>query len=249
MLSEITHIFFDLHGTLIDPKRAQQSFRLGLGCMMAQRYGQTPAFWQAIYDEIVADWDSYHVDLNYSNDEGLRDYREGLFRTTRALFVIAELPVPSQWAIHNLAHDLFAAWGTSNTAYPDVHPVMQALKTARYWLGIVTHLWAAQGKAILKGAGLSDAFTMILGSDTLAQFDQNVSWYQKAASRVNMPPQKCLVVDDRAKYIAAAHAAGMHTAHILREPARVVASDDADMILERDLKPLLRVLEGESHDI
>ncbi len=217
----ITHIFFDLHGTLIESARLHPCYSDGIGRVMAARYGSTTEHWSAVHRQIVAEWDVYYADLNLSGDEGLHDMAEGMFRTTRALFRLAQLPEPPPEDIRILAQQLLELAPEACPAlYPDVLPVLEQLLAAGYRLGIASHAPSYQARGILRGSQIEHFFTApIVGPDISEEFEKNAAFYDYAARLASVSPKNCLVVDDHNKAIQGAHATGMSGILLQRMPS------------------------------
>lgn len=214
----ITHIFFDLHGVLVDSQRMLQNQRRGIGQIMAERYGQSPEIWEEAYQRIVADWDSYFADLNLSGDEMLRDLKEGWFRVTRALFRLVAVAEPEKNEISQLSLELLAtAPAYGDALYADARIAVERLHEKGYHLGVVTHALAGQAQAALRGANILDYFSApIIGCDTVEQFDKDQMFFIKMANLAQVQPEKCLVVEDSDIAISSAKSAGMQTIKIAR---------------------------------
>jgi 2-haloacid dehalogenase len=241
----ITHIFFDLHGTLIDGARLHPCYTAGLGRVMAGRYGGDPAVWATANARIVADWDSYYADLNLTED--VADVWEGYLRTTRALFRLTGITEPPLAEVTALSRELpgLAPQGC-DACYPDVPPVIRALYQAGYTLGICTHALTAQARTTLAGGGLLDCFAgPLIGFDEPEQFEKDGRFFGYAARAAGVDPAHCLAVDDLPAAIAGARAAGMRTAYIDRRGTGQPVS--ADWSLSDSLTPLLDQLQV-SHD-
>jgi FMN phosphatase YigB (HAD superfamily) len=207
----LTHIFFDLHGVLIDSKRMAQNYRKGLRQIMAARYGQAPEIWEKAHSRIVGDWDSYFADLNLSGDDAMRDLKEGWIRVTRALFRLAKVTEPDKDEIALLSLELPAtAPAYGDALYEDARSAIKQLHEKSYRLGVVTHALAGQAKSALKGAKVLDYFAApIVGMDTVGQFDKDRMFFIKTAHLAQVEPEKCLVVDTNEASLAGAKSAGM----------------------------------------
>ena len=217
----ITHIFFDLHGTLIDSECMLQNYRRGLGQIMSTRYGQSPEVWEEADRRIVADWDSYFADLNLSGDDVLRDLKEGWIRITRALFRLAKVTEPQKDVISALSLELpSTAPAYGDAIYEDARIAVKQLHDEGYQLGVVTHALEGQAKAALKGANLLDCFTApIVGMDTVEQFDKDRIFFIKTAHLAKVEPAQCLVVDTSQEALTGAKSAGMQVIRLNRGAA------------------------------
>lgn len=106
-------------GILVDGHKIRQCYQQNMAQVMSEHYGKSPEFWQTIDQQIVADWASYHADLNFSGDDGIIDMYEALFRVTRALFTIGQVPEPEKPEITALANELIATPCDNSVILPD----------------------------------------------------------------------------------------------------------------------------------
>src|SRR5690348_13881004 len=122
----ITHIFFDLHGTLADGAKVHVFYSTRLGQILSPRYGGVPDAWAQANRTVLADWVSYFVDLDLEGDHGLADMWEGYFRTTRAMFRLVGVPEPPHDELVQLSRELpgLAVEGC-DALYPEVRDVLK----------------------------------------------------------------------------------------------------------------------------
>jgi FMN phosphatase YigB (HAD superfamily) len=233
----VTHILFDLYGTLSDSSRMVACYPVALGQVMSARYGGGPEAWAEANRRIVADWDSYYADLDLEGEHGIEDMWEGEYRTTRALFRLGGVPEPEQSAITALSRELpYQVTRLCDTFYPDAKAVIPQLHAAGYVLGIASHTLTGQARGTLEGAGMMQYFSgPILGPDFTGEFAKNQAYY-RAVLREGLQPADVLVVDDKLDGIQGANAAGMRTVHLRRESA--AAPSPADHTLLGDLSRL-----------
>lgn len=90
MIEGCTHIFFGLHGTLVESAQLQACIKRNCVRILNQRYG--PADWAEAERRLMQDWDSYYADLDLDGEYGIDHLWEGLYRTTRARFRMAGRP-------------------------------------------------------------------------------------------------------------------------------------------------------------
>lgn len=244
----ITHIFFDLHGTLVHTARLAPCFAESIGHMMAGYYGGQPQDWAKAYQHIQADWTSYFADLHLGGDEGLANLREGLYRTTRALFRLMHVKEPSQPQLMELAIQLAenAPSHCKDVFYEDVQACLQALHAQHYQLGICSYALAQQARSLLMRAGLMTYFTgPIIGPDVAERFEKSTQFYEAAVRLAGTSSQYCLAVDDSLSDLSSAHQVGMMTAHLDRPGMHPSANADvykADLILGDNLHSLINAM-------
>lgn len=217
-MSAIQHILFDLHGTLVDSARLRLFIADEVGRMMAARYGQDAKGWAAAYARIQADWHSYFADLHLSGDEGMANLREGLFRTTRALFRLMDTPEPDMDHIHALATTLASesARVTVAVLFDDVLPMLADISQRDVHLHVCSDTFAKQARTLLESAGIADQFEHVFGMDTLGQLDRDAAYYDLIAGRCGTSAGVCLVVDDDQRHVRAAKASGLQAVHLAR---------------------------------
>lgn len=241
----LTHIFFDLHGTLVDNKSVlTPCYAANLGHVMAARYGGDPHTWEQAHQQINADWFSYFVDLNL--DEDIDDMWEGLFRTTRALFRLTGTPEPSAAEIHALVRELPGlASENCDAFFPDARATVQTLHEAGYTLGVCTHGIVRQAQGTLHGAGVRDYFSgPLIGPDVTGHFRKHEGYFTIAALRAGVDPAHCLMIDDTVDNLEGAKAIGMKTIYICRDARPAAALNYVDALLHPDLTGLPALVEG-----
>ncbi|MFN8372135.1 MAG: HAD family hydrolase [Anaerolineae bacterium] len=240
----ITHIFFDLHGTLADGARVHECYCAGVGRVLSGRYGGAPDAWARANRAIVADWDSYFTDLDLAGDEGYADMWEGYFRTTRAMFRLTDTPEPSKAELLKLTRELpgLAVEGC-DALYPEVRGVLKQLGAAGYKLGAASNALLSQVRATLAGGGILGQFDApIMAADVAEQWVKDADYYRIAAIKAQVPPSSCLVVDDNVEPLAGAREAGMRTAWVKRRQSEAQAR--VDVMLRDDLSALPQVIQA-----
>jgi FMN phosphatase YigB (HAD superfamily) len=234
----ITHIFFDLHGVLADGMKVHHCYSTGLGRILSKRYGGVPNAWAQANRAIVADWDSYFVDLDLEGDNGLADMWEGMYRTTRAMFRLVGVPEPHHTELLELSREVpgLAVEGC-DALYPEVRNVLKQLRAAGYILGGASNAILPQVRATLAGGGILDEFQgPIMGADVAGQWAKDENYYRLAASLAGVAPDQCLVVDDQLNPLQGARDASMCTAWIDRKKSG--KRPPVDILLEGDLSTL-----------
>lgn len=215
----ITHIFFDLHGTLIDGTRLHPCYSAELGRLMTERFGLTPQQWIAANRQVLRDWDHYYADLDLTGEDGMAHLWEGLYRTTRALFRITRTPEPDKQTLTALSREIPGAVTRSCDAlYHDARSVIERLAGAGYTLGVTTHALSTQARGVLEGARVLAAFNgPIIGPDVADHFEKDETFYRFAMLQAGVAPEHCLTVDDSTHCILGAKAAGLHTVQLYRK--------------------------------
>jgi len=234
----ISHVFFDLHGTLVDGAALHPCYSAALGRYMAQRFGRTPAEWADANRRVLADWDSYYTDLDLTGGNGIADMWEGLLRTTRAMFRLLDVPMPDRSTLRALSREIPGAVTRScNALYPDARPVIERLCAAGAMLGVTSHALEAQSRGLLRGGDVLRYFAApVVGPDSIERFAKDEVFYAFAARKASVDPSECLAVDDSLVCLDGARAAGFQVLHIARRPNAYV---NPQVPMKRDLYGVL----------
>jgi FMN phosphatase YigB (HAD superfamily) len=242
-MSRITHVFFDLHGTLVDAVvRLPPLYRAALGRYMAGRYGGDPAEWAEANRRVVEDWDSYYADLDLSGEDSLEQMWEGQTRTLRALFRLTGRPYPPPdemtWLVH--AHH-YAVTSQCDGLYPEVYGVLQAVHAMPLTLGVISQAVTGHAGGLLVGAGVREWFTgPIITPDVAGYFGKDAGYFRLAFAGAEAAPQQCVVVDDDPDTLRIAAALGARA--VLIDRAGLYA--DGETVILPDLGRLPEVLRG-----
>ena len=208
-------ILFQCIGLLVDGRKIRQSFRENMAQLMSECYGKSVDAWKAADQQIVADWAYYHADLNFSGEDGIEDINEALFRVTRALFTIANVPEPPKAEITNLAKELISI-PCKNMLLPDVLPAIEKCQEQGYTIGIFSYLLENQIRAIT--AEIPD-LEPIIGADTLNHYEHDLMYFRKLAVRVKASPDKIRIVANSPQTLAIASQSGMQAIPVRQSSA------------------------------
>lgn len=194
----ISHVFFDLHGVLVDHTGAlPRQYRAALAGFMAARYGGDPAAWAEAYARVTADWDSYYADLDFSGDDSLAQVREGETRVLRALFRLTGQPCPPPEAIARLVDEYqYPVASRCDALYPDARAALEALRALPLTLGVITHAVCDRAIGLLAGAGVGAWFGgPLVTPEAAGYFGKDAGYYRLAFGAVS--PGRCVVVEAR----------------------------------------------------
>ncbi|MCC6617150.1 MAG: HAD family phosphatase [Anaerolineae bacterium] len=228
----ISHVFFDLHGTIVDRERNPSHYARGLGEFMAERYGGAAEDWAEANRRIFADFDSYYTDLDLGADDCIEQMWEGEFRTTRALFRLTGTPEPSHeelWTLTRERGEQATSRG-GDAFYPDSAPTIKALAAAGYALGTCSNALSGQVRGSLHAGGVLEYFTTPhFGGDLAGHFIKDELFFGAICRRVGVEPSSCLIVEDHLGALASARRLGAMAVHICRgaEAAKLAAKSPA----------------------
>jgi FMN phosphatase YigB (HAD superfamily) len=242
-MAGITHIFFDLPGVLVDTVKLNGCYGAQIGVIMAQRYGGEAEKWTEAQRRITADWDSYYADLDLDGEDGIEHLWEGMYRTTRALFRLTNMPEPPQHELTTFSRELPGLAAQSCDAlFPEAREVMQRVYEAGYTLGIISHFVVSRARGTLIGGGSADFFKgALVGPDVVGHFVKDAAYYTFAARQAKVSPECSLVVESQIQAMRSAKNAGMQTVYVRREQSAKPSA--ADCTIEGDLWGLVRFLE------
>lgn len=132
-------------------------------------------------------------------------------------------------------------------ALPGVLPLLRALRAQGFRLALGSSTPQSNIRVILSAVGIGNCFDAIVTGDDVTHGKPHPEVFLKAAERLGLPPERCVVVEDAVVGVQAAKAAGMrclavtttHPDEKLQQADRVVASladvsaDDFDALLAR----------------
>jgi beta-phosphoglucomutase-like phosphatase (HAD superfamily) len=86
--------------------------------------------------------------------------------------------------------------------------------------------------ATLRGLGLQDAFGAVVSASEVGSAKPAPDLFLTAATRLRVPPGRCLVLEDTGPGIAAAKAAGMFAVQLRAASTALPPLPDADLVLD-----------------
>lgn len=165
-------MFVFFHGdVVIDRVLLRQYLPAATGQALAATVGGEVALWQAAYQRVQPDWDSYWADLSLDDEDSLAQWREGRFRIVRGVFRVAGQQPPAAEQMAHYVDDLPRSVGRRC-------PAIRVEDAALFWqladqkigVGIVTPTQASGLVwGMLEAAGLDRLVSAVLGPDELGQ--------------------------------------------------------------------------------
>lgn len=204
----------------------------------------SPSAWEAILfdnDGVLVDTEALYF---LANREALApvgialepsDYVELFLRTGRGAFHLAEARGVSPAEIAGLRAARDRRYGelvaTADIGIPDVAGLVPAL-AARYRLAIVTSSEPDPFARTHARTGLLPHFELVLTRDCYTRSKPDPEPYLEAVRRLGLSPERCLVIEDSERGLAAAKAAGL-TCWVI--PSALTAGgrfERADLVLD-----------------
>lgn len=115
---------------------------------------------------------------------------------------------------------------------PGVREVLRKLKAAGIPVGLASASLRPWVDATLAGLGLNGAFDATVSASEVRRSKPAPDLYLEAAGRLNVPPERCLAVEDTAAGIASAKAAGMFAVQIRAASTALPPLPEADFVIE-----------------
>lgn len=162
-----------------------------------------------------------------------------LFRLLRILF---DLDTSTDELVARKRAHLIALVRTAGRPAPGVPDVPLRLRHAGLRLGLVSASARPVIHAVLETVGLGQAFDAIVSGDEVPRGKPAPDGFLMAARRLDIGPERCLVVEDSRNGVLAAKSAGMLVAAV---PCRATSHEDfspADYVLPA-LEALPKILE------
>jgi HAD superfamily hydrolase (TIGR01509 family) len=148
-------------------------------------------------------------------------------RTHAYLSERAELPEAHEfWPL--LKHELFSLIDAELVPFPDAVEAAAGLHARGVRLAVASSSPRERLDRTLARAGLS--FAVTVAGDEVEHGKPAPDMFLAAAERLELPPARCVVVEDSVPGVAAGRAAGMPTLGVQRE--RAVDLSEADAVVE-----------------
>lgn len=165
-------MFIFFHGDLvIDRALLRQHLPAATGQALAMVAGGEAVHWQAAYERVQADWDSYWADLSLDDDDSLAQWREGRFRIVRGVFRLAGRQPPAAEHMAQYVDDLPRSVGQVCPAIQaEYRTLFRQMVDRKIGIGIITPTQASGLVwGMLEAAGLDSLVSVVLGPDELGQ--------------------------------------------------------------------------------
>ncbi len=210
-------VFLDLWGVLLDSDKMQREHGRTIARYLSGRFGGDEARWQTAH---TAAWTEYVEAI-----ESPRWDRAAWSATVDRLdgrFVVSllermDVPWRPQDPVAFSRELDLQVMSTIDARFPDARAAVERLHAAGHSVYIATQANEANARGSLTGAGLVDSVQGIFtGTSQDAPKTLRVYW-DRILSATALPPETCVLVDDRVDYLAAANAAGFHALLLDRE--------------------------------
>ena len=208
-LDGVVRVFLDLWGVLLDSDRMQGEYGRGLARYLSGRFGGDEGRWVQAHNEA---WTAY-VGAIESPDWDRGQWADAVDRLDArfAVSILERMHVdwrPADPVVFSRELDL-RVMSSVNAGFPDARHAVEGLREAGHAVYVATQATDANARGSLIGAGLLDGLAgLFTGSSQNAPKTQRAYW-DRALATLAAPPASCVLVDDRADYLAAAASTGI----------------------------------------
>jgi HAD superfamily hydrolase (TIGR01509 family) len=179
---EIEAVVFDMDGVLVDTEHLWDEVREALTEEWGGRY--TPEAQEAMMGMSSLEWSRYLHEV-----VGLRE--------------------PPELINDEVVRRMLARYETDLPVVPGAVEAVRRLAAAGLRLAVASSSNRELIDAVLRRLELASVFEVSVSSEEVARGKPAPDVYLEAARRLDVPPERCVAVEDSASGIRAAHAAGM----------------------------------------
>ena len=118
---------------------------------------------------------------------------------------------------------------------PGAADFIESAALEAYQLAIVSGALRREIELVLDLAGLRPHFSAIVAAEDVTACKPDPGGYLKGLAALDLPPTRCVVIEDSLPGVAAAHAAGMRCAMLATSHAEAACADTGAEVVWRDL--------------
>lgn len=210
-------VFLDLWGVLLDSDTMQREYGRKLAGYFHGRFGGDEGRWR---DAHKASWTEYVVAIESPAWD--RAHWAATMDRLDARFVVSileRMDVP--WRPDDplaFSRDLDQrVMSTINARFPDARAAVERLRADGHAVYVATQATEANARGSLTGAGLLDSLQGLFTGSSQDASKARREYWDRVLRTLAVPPEGCVLVDDRADYLAAAHSAGFQALLLDRE--------------------------------
>ncbi|MBI2912733.1 MAG: HAD family phosphatase [Chloroflexi bacterium] len=156
-------------------------------------------------------------------------------------FRIKEPPAPY---IDAYDHTVLRLLARPMEPLPGVLPLIAELRRRRVPIAVASASLRSWVDATLRGLALQDTFDATVSASEVDNGKPAPDLFLEAARRLDIPPGRCLAIEDTAAGIAAARAAGMFAVQLRAASTALPPLDEADLVLDSYAQFDLHLLDG-----
>lgn len=202
--TEASAVIFDMDGVLTDSE---------------------PAFYEAINDILG----------RYGAHVGVEEYAQFIGSATPAtwsgLIALKRLPVSLQDVLQEYEGPLMQRLRQPRSPLPGARELIDRLRARRVPIALCTASYMRWVDAILEGAGLTGLFDALSTADMVARTKPDPAPYALAASKLGLPPERCIAIEDSVNGITSALRAGTRVVQLRATGTAAVPVDGVALII------------------
>lgn len=210
-------VLLDLWGVLLDSDRMQRAYGRMLARLLQARFGGSEERWVAAHN---AAWTEYveaieAPDWDRTRWAGTVDRLDAGF----AVSILERMGVdwrPADSVAFSRELDV-RVMSSINARFPDARVAVERLRAAGHAVYVATQATEANARGSLTGAGLAGLVQGVFTGTTQDASKAHREYWDRLLASLAAPPETCVLVDDRADYLGAAHAAGIEALLLDRE--------------------------------
>ena len=142
------------------------------------------------------------------------------------------LPEPLQSYIEKYELEVLEVLKAEMTPRPGVRQLIDACSRRNLPKAVASSSLRSWVYLKLETLGFQDSFEVVLGGDDVTKGKPEPDIYLLAAERLNIPPARCIAIEDSPVGIAAAVSAGIYTVAVLTDSTRGMDLSQAQQVLE-----------------
>jgi HAD superfamily hydrolase (TIGR01509 family) len=148
--------------------------------------------------------------------------------------LIRELDLPGKMEDYIPAYDrkLVERLEKLRDPLPGVVPLIRTLRESRIPIAVASSSWMGWMEALLGGIGLRDAFDALASATEVAHPKPAPDLYLLAASKLGVPPEACVAIEDTPTGLRAAGSAGMYAVQVRASSTAFAPLDLADAVID-----------------
>lgn len=234
----------DWYGVISDREETSRKYRRVYASLLRSRYGGSLGRWLKAHDLAfewyVTEWQRLYEE---SKNGSKLSSRELDAEAVKKAFKEAGLQLDTFEASHLATELEYEIASQIGTVYPDVPSSLKRIRDMQIDLYIATDVSSDHLKGLLESSGLGEIFSNGLTSDVIGTRKSDQRFWKKVFEKIDLPPDRCLVVDDASPYLKQAKRFGASTVCIKRATLKTRAKRDfkPDYTIE-SLKELPRIV-------
>ncbi len=216
-LAGIVRVFLDLWGVLLDSDKMQREHGRALARYLSERFGGDEGAWLTAH---TAAWTAYVQAIESPSWD--RTHWAATVDDLDGRFIVSLLERvgiawrPEDPVAFSRALDV-RVMSTIDARFPDARAAVEGVRAAGHLVYVATQATAANANGSLLGAGLASSVQGVFTGTSQDAPKTSRAYWDRIVASLKVPPETCVLVDDRVDYLAAAHSVGFEGLLLDRE--------------------------------